>query len=305
MKTAWLFAGQGSQTVGMGRDFYERFPEVRHIFESETAGFDIRDVCFNGPIEKLSRTRYTQPCMAAFAAALIQILKGCGLSPDFTAGLSLGEYSALHASGVFDAEELLQLLAFRGVAMEESATGVDAKMTAVLGLSEELTRRAVAEAATDGVVVCANFNCPGQIVIGGERSAVEQAEKNCQKLGARRCMPLQTSGPFHTPFMADAADKLRNKLSNTHLEPQQARVVFNAIGDTAPDTDIPKLLEEQVKSPVLFEKSIRKLSAEGVTHVIEIGPGHTLVGFVRKTEPSIKCVSIEELSDLEKLEGFC
>ncbi|GHU93404.1 malonyl CoA-acyl carrier protein transacylase [Clostridia bacterium] len=295
MSTAWIFAGQGSQVPGMGRDFYDAYPETRDIFESGAAGFDLRGMCFDAPLETLSRTRYTQPCMAAFAAAVVRVLRGRGRAPDFTAGLSLGEYSALHASGVLDVDGLLSLLAFRAAAMEEASEGVESRMSAILGLPEERVRQAAGDA------FITNINCPGQIVIGGELSAVAAAEKRCTELGARRCIPLNTSGPFHTPLMESASVKLRGKLSGMELPPQKVPVLFNLTGDAAPDGEVKNLLCEQVKSTVLFEKTIRRMAALGVDSIVEIGPGNALAGFVRKTAPGIRVVSINNVSDLEGL----
>ncbi|MDR0838589.1 MAG: ACP S-malonyltransferase [Oscillospiraceae bacterium] len=302
MSTAWIYAGQGSQTPGMGRDFYDEFPEVRDIFDSAAAGFDLRALCFDADAETLARTRYTQPCMAAFAAAVTRILRGRGFAPDLAAGLSLGEYSALHASGVFGVDTLLSLLAFRGLAMEESAAGVQSRMSAVLGLSEELVRQAVAESSHTGVVACTNINCPGQIVIGGELAAVLAAEERCSALGARRCMPLNTSGPFHTPLMEGASSRLREKFAETEFSPQQIPVLFNATGDTAPDGEVKNLLCAQVKSTVLFEKTLRKMVSLGADAFVEIGPGSALSGFVRKTAPELRVVSVNAVGDLKKVE---
>jgi [acyl-carrier-protein] S-malonyltransferase len=285
----------------MGRDFYDVFPEVRDIFDSKAAGFDLRELCFDATAEELARTRCTQPCMAAFAAAVTRVLRGLGYAPDYAAGLSLGEYSALHAAGVFGVETLLELLAFRGIAMEESAAGVESRMSAVLSLSEELVRQAVAESAHIGVVACTNINCPGQIVIGGELAAVLAAEERCAALGARRCLPLNTSGPFHTPLMENASARLREKFAATEFLPQQIPVIFNATGEPAADGEIKHLLCEQVKSTVLFEKTLLKLAALGADTVIEIGPGNALAGFVRKTVPDLRVVSVNNVGDLKKV----
>ena len=302
MSTAWIYAGQGSQRAGMGRDFYDEFPAVRGIFDSAAAGFSLTEMCFDAPIETLSQTRYTQPCMAAFAAAVTLILRSRGLVPDYAAGLSLGEYSALHAVGVMDSNTLLGLLAFRGQAMEASAAGVESRMVAVLGLSEELVRQAVAESQSVGVVAATNINCPGQIVIGGEQAAVQAAEARCVELGARRCMPLNTSGPFHTPLMEKASVGLRERLATTELSPMRVPVIFNATADTAEDSAVRELLCEQVKSTVLFEQTINKMVSLGVDTVVEIGPGSVLSGFVRKTAPELRVVTLDKVEDLKKLE---
>ena len=301
MSTVWVYAGQGSQAAGMGRDFYDAFPSVRDIFESDAAGFDLREMCFDAPLETLSQTRYTQPCMAAFAAAVTRILREQGYAPDFAAGLSLGEYAALHAADVFDVDTLLELLAFRGLAMEQSAEGVQSRMSAVLGLDETLVRQAVAETQSVDIVAVTNVNCPGQIVIGGEENAVIAAEQRCSELGARRCLPLNTSGPFHTPLMENASIALRGKLAETSLAPQRVPVIFNATGETAGDDAIRELLCEQVKTTVLFEKTIRTLVEFGVDKIVEIGPGSVLAGFVRKTAPEVRVVSVDKIADLEKV----
>lgn len=302
MSTAWLFAGQGSQTPGMGRDFYEDYPQIRPFFDSATAGFDIRETCFEGPTEILSNTRFTQVCMAAFAASVVALLTQAGLRPQATAGLSLGEYSALHAAGVFDAETLLDLLAFRGRVMADVAEATPSRMTAILGLNDEEVRTAVAEAhqAGLGLVACANFNCPGQIVIGGEEEAVLHAEKLCRARGAKRCTQLKTNGPFHTPLMKPAAPQLKEKLTATHFASQQLPVIFNVTAQTAPDEQIKTLLEEQVFSPVLFAQSVRTLEASGVDSILEIGPGKTLSGFVRRIAPQITTYSIQSVEDFRR-----
>lgn len=301
MKLAFLYAGQGSQKVGMGQDLYDAHPEICHIFDSSAAGFSIKDTCFSGPIETLSLTRYTQPCMAAFAAAVTDLLRGRGIEPDFAAGLSLGEYSALYAAGVFSAEQLIDTVAFRGRVMEETTAGIDAAMYAILGLSPELTEKAVSEARENGkgLVACANFNCPGQIVIGGERAAAELAAEKCKEFGAKRAMPLNVSGPFHTGLMQAASELLEEKLGGMELGEPRLPVVFNATADRAGAADIKELLRQQVKSPVLFEKSILMLRSLGVDTVIEIGPGKVLSGFVKKTAPDIKCYAVEDCESLE------
>ncbi|MDR2420518.1 MAG: ACP S-malonyltransferase [Oscillospiraceae bacterium] len=300
MKTAWLYAGQGSQKPGMGRDFYDTFPETREIFESPAAGLDLRALCFEADAGTLARTRHTQPCMAAFAAAVTLLLKNAGQRPDFAAGLSLGEYSALHASGVFGYETLLGLLAFRGLAMERSAMGIPSRMTAVLGLGDTDISRAVEDASPLGVVAVTNRNCPGQTVIGGEERAVLAAEQICLSLGAKRCLPLDTSGPFHTPLMESASVQLREKLGETELSPQGVPVVFNATGELAPDSEARELLCLGVRSPVLFEKTIGTLGALGAEAVIEIGPGRALSGFVRRSAPDMRVISIESAEDFKK-----
>ncbi len=303
MTIAFLYAGQGSQKEHMGEDFYNAFPQIRDRIDNKSAGMDIKDLCFNAPLTQLSQTRYTQPCMAAFAACVTDLLFEKGIKPDYTAGLSLGEYSALYAAGVFDEDTLLDVLAFRGKVMEATTSGMATKMMAILGLSAEGVNEAVNKAAAmgKGVVACANFNCKGQTVIGGELAAVELAGEYCMEAGAKRCIPLNVSAPFHTPLMEEAANLMHDKLATVDCHEMKVPVIFNTTADLIHDGEtVQELLETQVKSPVLFEKSIMKLAELGVDTIIEIGPGSALSGFVKKTAPQIKTYVIEDVPSLEK-----
>jgi len=300
--TAWVFAGQGSQVPGMGRDIYEEFPQTRGIFESLAAGFDLKKLCFEASAEELGDTRYTQAAMAAFAAAVVKVLGDAGLSPDVTCGLSLGEYGALHAAGVFDTETLLALLGFRGKIMAD-ASKLPSRMTAVFGLPDEVVESAVSEVAekTGKVVSCTNYNSPGQIVIGGEEEGVISAEDLLIKQGAKRCIPLKTSGPFHTSLMDGVAKLLAQRLENTTFSPQRVPVVFNVTAAPSPDEAIRGLLARQIASPVRFAQSIKTLEAAGITRAIEIGPGRVLAGLFKKTAPAIEIVSLETVEDLKEV----
>ena len=298
MKLAFLYAGQGSQKEKMGQDFYSAYPQIQHIFQNKKAGFNIGEVCFNAPLEQLSKTQYTQPCMAAFAAAVTDLLFENGIKPDYTAGLSLGEYSALYASGVFSVDTLIDLLAYRGKVMAETTQGLDTKMVAVIGPGEDLIRREVEKAnnAGKGIVACANFNCKGQTVIGGHTEAVDYAALLCKEAGAKRCLELNVSAPFHTPIMKEAALLMAGKLADTAFGNMDIPVIFNATGNfLGEEQTIAHLLEIQVKMPVLFEKTILKLSKSGVDTVIEIGPGNAISGFIKKTTPHIKVHSIDDV----------
>ena len=303
MKIAFLYAGQGSQKVGMGQDFYEAYPEVRDIFDSAAAlGMDIKSLCFEGPAEQLSQTQYTQPCMAAFGAAVTRLLYQRGVRPEYTAGLSLGEYSALHAAGVMEADTLLDLLAYRGKVMQEATEGLASSMVAVLSNDDEAVIKAVGETAAlnQGVVACANFNSKGQIVIGGESEAVKLAAEKCISYGAKRCIPLQVSGPFHTPLMEPAAEKLAQKLASVAFKDMEIPLLFNLTGNLLGEgQSVKDMLIEQVKRPVLFANILLKLQELGVDTVVEIGPGKVLSGFVKKTCPEIKTYAVETLEDIE------
>lgn len=299
MKLAFLYAGQGSQHVGMGRDFYEAYPVFREIFDSAPVDFDLKKLCFEGPEEQLADTRYTQPCMVAFAAGVTALLLQAGVRPAMVAGLSLGEYSALEAAGVFDPMTAISLVAFRGQAMAQAVTGRPCGMAAVLNLDREKLQAACDAASDAGVVEIANYNCPGQLVIAGDAAAVEKASALAQEAGARRVVPLKVSGPFHTSLMAPAGDALREKFKTTTFRAMNIPVLFNCKGDVMGDGDtIPALLERQVQSSVYLEDTIRTMAEQGVDTFVEIGPGKTLSGFVRKTVKGAKTYAIGTVDDL-------
>ncbi len=203
MKLGFLYAGQGSQHPGMGADLYEEYPVFRQVYHESEVAFDLCQVSFQDPEGLLNQTRYTQPCMVAFAAGLTAVLRELGIVPAAAAGLSLGEYSALHAAGVFDAKTAVELAAFRGSAMERAAAGVESAMMAVLGLDRDALSAACRQASEVGTVVIANYNCPGQLVIGGEKAAVELAADLAKRAGARRCLPLKVSGEVGTVVIAN------------------------------------------------------------------------------------------------------
>ncbi len=303
MKLGFLYAGQGSQHPGMGANLYAD-PVFRAAFDraAERVDFDLKEVCFTDQQGVLNQTRYTQPCMVAFAVAMTALLKHRGIVPAAAAGLSLGEYSALHAAGVLDAETVTELVAFRGKAMEQAAAGKPSSMMAVLGLDRKPLQEACSAASVLGCVVIANYNCPGQLVIGGEQAAVAQAAALAKAAGARRCMPLKVSGPFHTPLMAPAGAALEERFRTVTFAQPQIPVVFNCLGDVKPeDTSIPELLVRQVQSSVYMEDSIRRMAALGMDALIEIGPGRVLSGFVKKTTPQLPVYAVETAEDVEQL----
>ena len=300
MKLAFLYAGQGAQHVGMGRDLYETYPAFRAVLDSAPVDFDLKQLCFDGPEDRLNDTRYTQPCMVAFAAGVTALLKEAGIVPDYTAGLSLGEYSALHCAGVLDAPTTISLVAFRGQAMADAVKDRPCGMAAVLNLDRDTLKQVCEEASDAGVVECTNFNCPGQIVISGDAAAVDRAGELAKAAGAKRVLPLKVSGPFHTSLMAPAGDALREKFQSVPFCEMEIPVLFNCLGDLKGERDtIPDLLEQQVQSSVYLEDTIRRLAELGVDTVVEIGPGRTLSGFVRKTAKQIKCYPGETAEELE------
>ena len=302
MSLAFLYAGQGSQHPGMGADLYEAHPAFRAVLDAAGVDFDLKTTMFTDPDGVLNLTEYTQPCMVAFAAGMTALLAERGIVPDYAAGLSLGEDSALQCAGVFTAPQAISLAAFRGKAMAAAAAGRPCGMTAVLGLDREKLQEACRQAAGAGVVEIANYNCPGQLVIGGEQAAVDQAAALAKELGAKRCLPLKVSGPFHTSLLAPAGDALREKFKETAFGAMRIPVLFNCLGrEMGPEDTIPALLEKQVQTSVYMEDTIRRLAELGVDTIVEIGPGKALIGFVKKTAPAIKTYAVETCADLDAL----
>ena len=302
MSLAFLYAGQGSQHPGMGADLYEAHPAFRAVLDAAGVDFDLKTTMFTDPDGVLNLTEYTQPCMVAFAAGMTALLAERGIVPDYAAGLSLGEYSALQCAGVFDAPTAISLVAFRGKAMAEAVVGRPCGMAAVLNLDRDALKKACEEASGLGVVECTNFNCPGQIVISGDAAAVDKAGELAKAAGAKRVLPLKVSGPFHTSLMAPAGDALREKFRETAFGAMRIPVLFNCLGrEMGPEDTIPALLGKQVQTSVYMEDTIRRLAELGVDTIVEIGPGKALIGFVKKTAPAIKTYAVETCADLDAL----
>ncbi|SKB70104.1 [acyl-carrier-protein] S-malonyltransferase [Lachnospiraceae bacterium] len=320
MKTAILYAGQGSQHAGMGKDFYEASETFRKAFDAAELSFDLHEMCFEDPNGLLSQTEYTQPCMTAFAMGVTAMLKEKNVQIDYAAGLSLGEYSALSAAGVLDPKETVETVAFRGKAMKDAAEGIDCGMTAVMNLEEDKLQECCDKASSEGVVSICNFNCPGQLVISGEKKAVDAASALASEAGARRCIPLKVSGPFHTSLMSPAGDKLKKRFESLTFNPMQIPVMFNYLGreitsedlggqDVTPESTskaVPELLVQQVQKSVRMEMIIRRMIELGVDTFIEVGPGKTLSGFVKKTAKAVgtdayRTFSIDTLDDFNAM----
>ena len=299
-KIAFMFPGQGAQYRGMGKDFYDAIPICREMFvlAGKASGLDVAGLCFEEN-DKINITEYTQIAMLAAEVAILKAVEDTGVKPDVTAGLSLGEYGALAASGVMSPEDVFKVVRQRGIYMQE-AVPTGGAMTAVLGLDASVIEKVCEE--TEGIVSIANYNCPGQIVITGEEGAVAAAAQSLTEAGAKRCVPLKVSGPFHSQMLADAGDRLGKVLEEVAVCDIQVPYIANVTADYVTDKgQVKELLTKQVSSSVRWEQTIRRMIEDGVDTFIEIGPGKTLSGFMRKISREVKTVSIEKLEDLQKL----
>lgn len=295
MKLVFLYAGQGSQKVGMGMDIYENYPTFRNIVD-ECLSENLKNLMQDGPIEVLSKTENTQPCMAAFAAGITAVLKEHGIVPEASAGLSLGEYGALHVAGVMDAKSYVDITAFRGRAMAEAAEGKTCSMSAILGMQSEQVEEAcrvacqhLADAGdNDSFVTLVNYNCPGQYVICGDEPAVAEAESILKEMGMKRSIRLNVSGPFHTKYMGPAAEKLGAFLNSVGLQKPQIPVILNVTGDYYDgQSDLKENLCMQIQNGVHFEETMVRMMEDGADTFVEIGPGNTLSGFLKKTAKAL------------------
>ncbi|NQP33976.1 ACP S-malonyltransferase [Streptococcus suis] len=300
-KTAFLFAGQGSQTVGMARDLYENYPIVRETFDqaSQILGYDIRDLIDNQE-DKLHQTRYTQPAILTTSVAIFRLLEEEGVQPDMVAGLSLGEYSALVASGALAFEDAIALIAKRGEYMEMAAPAGKGKMVAVLNTDVNLIEE-ICSTVTSGIVSPANYNTPAQIVIGGEVAAVDEAVELLKEAGVKRMIPLNVSGPFHTALLKPASDQLALALEQVDFADFRVPLVGNTQATVMKKDEIRSLLARQVMEPVRFYESIATMQAAGVTKFIEIGPGKVLAGFIKKIDKTAEVVTVEDVASLTDL----
>ena len=302
MKLAILYAGQGSQHPGMGKDLYEAYPAFRAAFDAAALDFDLHSVCFEDPDGVLNQTEYTQPCMVAFAAGVTAVLQENGVQADYLAGLSLGEYSALQAAGVFTAKQAVELAAYRGKAMADAAKGIDCGMTAVMNLDRDALAKCCEEASALGVVQICNYNCPGQIVITGYEAAVAEASEKLKEAGAKRVLPLNVSGPFHSPMMEAASQGLTEALEGVGFMELKIPYVTNVTGQYVRDTALTRgLLIQQVASGVRWQQSIEAMIADGVDTFVEIGPGRTLTGFLRKINRDVKGYNIRTYEEMHQV----
>lgn len=299
-KTALLFAGQGAQEVGMGRELAKRFPAVMDRLGDprDLLGFDLASVCFDGPEDVLTQTEHAQPGILYISWLAYEILREQVPNLEFqaTAGLSLGEFSALAGAGALTFKDALWLVHQRGRFMQEACEETDGTMAAVIGLDTEAARQLC---DAHGIEI-ANLNCPGQIVISGDKSAVEKACEDAKGRGAKRAMPLSVAGAYHSKLMASASNKLKSALNQVALTQPAVPVISNVTASPYESVDeIRSRLVEQVTSPVLWEKSVRRLLDEGVTRFIELGPGKTLTGFMKRIDKSAETFNVNDLESLE------
>lgn len=303
-KTAFIFPGQGSQYVGMGKDFYENSALCREIYEraGKASGLDVAALCFEEN-EQINITEYTQIAMLATEVAMLRALEEKGVYADVCGGLSLGEYGALAAARVMEDDDIFRIVRKRGIYMQQ-AVPTGGAMSAILGLDRAVIEEVCEQ--TPGEVSVANYNCPGQIVITGKQEAVSEAMDRLKEAGAKRCVPLNVSGPFHSPMLAGAGEELAKELESAALHPMKIPYIANVTADYVKDlSEVKPLLARQVSSPVKWQQTIERMLADGVDTFVEIGPGKTLSGFMKKitrgSDITYQMFSVEKWEDLDKV----
>lgn len=301
-KIAFVFPGQGTQFVGMGKDIYENNEIAKKEFDKifESLNFDLKDAMFNGPEDILKKTKYTQPAIVAMSLVLEKLVREKGIKPDFVAGHSVGEYAAMGSAGFLDISEAVKLTSFRGEVMNEIAEKVNGGMAAIIGMDSQDIIEALKE--IDGVVEAVNFNEPKQTVIAGEKSSIEKACEVLKEKGARRAMLLAVSGPFHSSLMKPAGEKLREEAEKYNFKNAEVPLVANTTADflTKPE-EIKKEIYSQSFGPVKWVDTINKLKENGVETIYEIGPGKVLAGLIKKINKEIKVVNINSVEDINNL----
>lgn len=297
-KTAFMFPGQGAQYCGMAKEFYDNFAEAKEVFEiaSKASDLDVAALCFTED-DKLNITEYTQIAMLTAEVAILKVLEAKGLSCDVAAGLSLGEYGALAAANVMELSDLFRVIRKRGLYMQQAYPEGGA-MTAVLGMDASVIEKICEE--TEGIVSIANYNCPGQIVITGEKTAVDAASAKLTEAGAKRCIPLKVSGPFHSALLEGAGKQLGEVLADVTVNKPSIPYVCNVKADYVTEADeVKALLASQVSSSVRWQQSVERMLADGVDTFVEIGPGKTLTGFMKKMNKEVTVMNVDKLADMD------
>jgi len=309
MKTAFLFPGQGAQAVGMGADISHSFPAAARIFETANTivGFDLRGICCEGPPEQLNSTIISQPAIFTASAALLEVLRTepatGGIRPDVTAGLSLGEYTALYAAGVISFEDALRLVHKRGQAMQAAADASEGAMVSIIGLDDEIVHQLCEQAGEGDLLTPVNFNCPGQIVISGDKAACRRAKELAIKCGAIKVVRLEVAGAFHTEMMASAAEILREALAGCRIaEPSETKIIANVDAQYYRTSEhIKEGLVRQLTHPILWQQCIERLLADGVETFYEIGPGRVLTGLMRRIDRKAKIINVSNAQAIKEV----
>jgi [acyl-carrier-protein] S-malonyltransferase len=309
MKTAFLFPGQGAQDVGMGAEIARSFPAAAAIFDkaNDIVGFDLGAICFEGPAEQLHSTTISQPAIFTASAAILEVLRSepaaGSIKPDVTAGLSLGEYTALYAAGVINFEDGLKLVQKRGQAMQAAADANEGAMVSIIGLDDETARWLCEEAGQGDLLEPVNFNCPGQIVISGDKKACRRAKDLALKVGAIKAVRLEVAGAFHTTMMSAAAEALGKALADSEItDPSQTRIIANVDAEYYPTSEkIKEGLVKQLTSPILWQKCMERLLGDGVESFYEIGPGRVLTSLMKRINRKANVVNVSSLKAIKDL----
>lgn len=299
MKIGFIFAGQGSQYVGMGKEFYENFQVARDVFDQADIDIDVKKVCFEGPEDILNETSYAQPCLLTTSLAIAKVIEDQGIHPDYVAGLSLGEYSALAFANAFTIKDAISIVRKRGQIMSEALPAGTTSMAAILAMPAEQIETILAP--IDDVTI-ANYNCLGQIVMTGTNEGIERATIALKEAGAKRIIPLKVSGAFHSPLLEEASKQLKDVLEAYDIQTPSLPVVYNISGKEE-QMNLIDILTKQIKSSVYFYQSLQYMINNGVEAFVEIGPGKALSAFVKKTDRSIPVYSVDNMESLNKMLG--